>query len=55
MIPEADERLKGCAVRTGKPASALDPLARFRRLADMPFRTWSVRSPAGVISTLRAR
>jgi len=37
------EGLKGCAARTGKPASALDPLALTQRLADMPFRTKCVR------------
>jgi hypothetical protein len=26
MMLGAGERLKGCAARTGKPASALDPL-----------------------------
>jgi hypothetical protein len=38
MMLGADERLKGCAARTGKPASALDPLIRPQRLADMAFR-----------------
>jgi len=38
MVPGEGEGLKGCAARTGKPASALDPLARTRHLADMPFR-----------------
>jgi hypothetical protein len=33
------EGLKGCAVRTGQPAAALDPLTRTPRLAVMPFRT----------------
>ncbi len=32
------EGLKGCAVRTGQPAAALDPLTRTPRLAVMPFR-----------------
>jgi hypothetical protein len=31
------ERLKGCAARTGKPASALDPLTRTQRLVDIRF------------------
>ena len=35
--------LKGCTARTGKPASALDPLALTQHLADMPFRTRRVR------------
>jgi hypothetical protein len=38
MMLGAGERPKGCAARTGKPASALDPLTRTQRLADMPFR-----------------
>ena len=42
--------LKGCAARTGKPASALDPLARTQHLAVMPFRT-SVSAAGSVIST----
>ena len=61
MMLGADERLKGCAARTGKPAAALDPLTRTQRLADMPLRKRFVRSPRvtsllctqGDISTLR--
>src|SRR5271157_2571066 len=47
MMPDAGEDLKGCAARTGKPASALDPLARIRSLADMPFRPSGVRRRGG--------
>ena len=43
MMPDAGEGIKGCAARTGTPASALDPLARIRSLADMPFRPSGVR------------
>ena len=39
----AGDGLKGCAARTGKPAAALDPLARTPRLAVMPFRASCVR------------
>ncbi len=38
IVPGASKGLKGCATRTGQPASALDPLARTQRLAVMPFR-----------------
>jgi len=38
MVLGAGEGLKGRAPRTGTPATALDPLARTPRLADMPFR-----------------
>ncbi len=38
MMWGGDAGLKGCAARTGKPASALDPLIATPRLADMPFR-----------------
>ena len=37
MMLGAGARLKGCATRTGKPASALDPRTRTQRLADMRF------------------
>jgi hypothetical protein len=37
MMLGADERLKGCAAHTGKPASVLDPLIP-QRLAVMAFR-----------------
>src|SRR5271166_105153 len=51
MMPDAGEGIKGCAARTGTPASALDPLARIRSLADMPFRPSGVRR-RGVSSLL---
>jgi hypothetical protein len=54
MMLGAGEGLKGCAARTGKPASALDPLARTQRLADMPFRKGVSAAWGSVMSTLRA-
>jgi hypothetical protein len=53
IVLDEGEGLKGCAARTGKPASALDPLALIPRLAVMPFRA-GVSAARGVISTLRA-
>ena len=53
MMRGAGEGLKGCAARTGKPAAALDPLARTPRLAVMPFGK-GVPPSENVISTLRA-
>src|ERR1700677_463368 len=50
MLGEGDG-LKGCAARTGKPPSALAPLALPQRLADMPFCSRCVRRP-GVSSLL---
>jgi hypothetical protein len=43
MMWGGDEGLKGCAARTGKPASAPDPLIATPRLADMPFHRKRVR------------
>ena len=44
MMLGENDRLKGCAARTGKaPASALDPLALTQRCLVMPFRARCVR------------
>jgi hypothetical protein len=53
MLGESDGR-KGCAARTGKPASALDPLALTQRLAVMPFRARCVPRQGSIMSTGRA-
>jgi hypothetical protein len=43
-----DNGLKGCAARTGKPAAALDPVARLQQLADMPCRKACVRRQSDI-------
>jgi hypothetical protein len=54
MMWGGDEDLKGCAVRTGTPALALDPLIAAPRLADMPFRRNGSAAVSSVIFTLHA-
>ena len=55
MMRGGDEGLKGCAARTGKPDSALDPRTATPRLADMPFRRGGSAAAGSVTSTCRCR
>ena len=48
------QRLKGCVARTGKPASAPEPLIATPRLVDVPFRRDGSAAGSSAISTLRA-
>ena len=52
MMRGGDEGLKGCAARTGKPDSALDPRTATPRLADMPFRGGGSTAVGSVISNV---
>ena len=52
MMWGGDEGLKGCAARTGEPASALDPLIATPRFAEMPFRRGGSTAAGRVISNV---